>query len=71
MFRASKKVTVKALWEVNQKPDTMKSNPDPQNGTPQRSKKENVKDIISKSFFKSIINRPQDVDINLFNYGYH
>jgi len=71
VFRASKKVTVKALWEVNQKPDTMKSNPDPKNGTPQRSKKENVKDIISKSFFKSIINRPQDVDINLFNYGYH
>lgn len=61
---ASKKVTVRALWEVDLKQPTTKSNPDPKKGTAQNNQKgllaagkENVRDIISRSF-KSIINRP-------------
>jgi hypothetical protein len=60
---AAKKGNVRALWEVSQKQEIMKSNPDPKNETSQKYQtslpsagKENVRDIISKSF-KSIINR--------------
>jgi len=63
---------VRALWEVNQKQEIMKSNPDPKNETAQKYQKglpaagkENVRDIISKSF-KSIINRPLEGGHNPF-----
>ena len=62
---ASKKVTVRALWEVDLKQPTTKSNPDLKIETAQNNQKkglpdagkENVRDIISRSF-KSNINRP-------------
>ena len=45
---------MKALWEVNQKIEIMKSNPLLKNETTQKSKKKNVQDIKSKSVSKSI-----------------
>ncbi|TQO39710.1 hypothetical protein GQ41_4399 [Arenibacter algicola] len=54
------------------KKGTMKSNPDPKKGTAQNYQKglpaagkENVRDIISRSF-KSIINRPLGGGHNIF-----
>ena len=50
MYQQQKKVTARALWEVNLKMNLMKSYKNiKKEAAPKKTKKENAKDIISKS----------------------
>ncbi|MCM4168402.1 hypothetical protein DHD08_11995 [Arenibacter sp. H213] len=64
-----KKVTARALWEVDQKQNIMKAYPDPKNETAQKNQKmENAQDIISRSVLNQLLTVCSDVDIIFINY---